>query len=135
MVTRYEGSFIDGYEIQEFEEFRLPLGPAVWNSDKEKVPREQVILEGQITRILYRGPDERSSLEILRNYQSALEAAGFEILYSCGDDCGNNFTMLLYGPMEMRIDNTKTSGSAFDMPQDVRYLSARMTDGNLRRAV
>jgi OOP family OmpA-OmpF porin len=133
MVTRYEGSFIDGYEIQEFDEFVLPLGPAVRNSDGKKVPSEQAVLEGQITRILYRGPDERSSLEILRNYQSALEAAGFETLYSCGSDCGNNFAAILYGPMEMRIMNTDTSGGAFDLPQDVRYLSAKMVDG--RRTV
>jgi OOP family OmpA-OmpF porin len=128
MVTRYEGSFIDGYEIQEFDEFVLPLGPAVRNSDGKKVPSEQVVLEGLITRILYRGPDERSSLEILRNYQSALEAAGFETLYSCGSDCGNNFAAILYGPMDMRIMNTDTSGGAFDLPQDVRYLSAKMED-------
>jgi OOP family OmpA-OmpF porin len=129
MVTRYEGSFIDGYEIREFDEFVLPLGPAVRNSDGQKVPREQTVLEGLITRILYRGPDGRSSLEILRNYQSALEAAGFEILYSCGGDCGNNFAAILYGPMEMRIKNTGTSGGAFDLPQVVRYLSAMMMDG------
>lgn len=129
MVTRYEGSFIDGYEINEFDEFILPLGPAVWDNDKGLVPKEQAALEGQITRILYRSPDERSSLEILRNYQSALEAAGFEILYTCGSDCGKNFAVLLYGPMEKRIMNTRTSGSAFDLPQDVRYLAAKMSDG------
>jgi outer membrane protein OmpA-like peptidoglycan-associated protein len=59
---------------------------------------------------------------------TALEAAGFEILYSCGSDCGNNFAGVLYGPTEMRIHNTKTSGSAFDIPQDVHYLSAKMED-------
>ncbi len=123
MVTRYEGSFIDGYEIREFDEFVLPLGPAVRNSDGQKVPREQTVLEGLITRILYRGPDGRSSLEILRNYQSALEAAGFEILYSCGGDCGNNFAAILYGPMEMRIKNTGTSGGAFEY--NISLLSKR----------
>lgn len=130
MVTRYEGSFIDGYEVNDFDEFILPLGPAVSYDDRGLVPREQTVLEGQITRILYRGPDERSSLEILRNYQSALEAAGFKTLYTCGSDCGNNFTVLLYGPTEMRITNTRTSGSAFDLPQDVRYLAAKMSDGS-----
>lgn len=128
MVTRYEGSFIDGYEVKEYDQFILPLGPAVWNESGVKVPREQAVLEGQITRILYRGPKERSSLEILRNYQSALEAAGFESLYSCGSDCGNNFHMLLYGSMEMRIGTSDSSKSAFDMPQDIRYLAARLTD-------
>ena len=74
-----------------------------------KVPERQALLEGRITRILYRGPDGRSSLEILRNYQSALESAGFETLFTCGADCGNNFAALLYGPMEMRIRATDTS--------------------------
>jgi len=130
MVTRYEGSFIDGYEVNNFDEFILPLGPAVWDNDRGLVPSEQAVLEGQITRILYRGPDERSSLEILSNYQSALEAAGFKTIYTCGSDCGKNFTVLLYGPTEMRITNTRTSGSAFDLPQDVRYLAAKMSDGS-----
>ena len=129
MVTRYEGSFIDGHEFREFDEFVLPLGPAVWNDDGVKVPERQALLEGRITRILYRGPDGRSSLEILRNYQSALESAGFETLFTCGADCGNNFVALLYGPMEMRIRATDTSGSAFDIPQDVRYLAATLDDG------
>jgi hypothetical protein len=128
MVTRYEGSFIDGMEIHECDEFILPLGPAVWNEDGVKVPKEQVLLEGTITRILYRGPDDKSTLDILRNYQSALEGAGFETLYKCGSDCGNNFPVLLYGPMVMRIRKTETSGSAFDMPQDIRYLAARYVD-------
>ena len=42
------------------------------------------------------------------------------------DPSKNNFAGLLYGPTEMRIKNTKTSGSAFDLPQDVRYLAARL---------
>lgn len=130
MVTRYEGSFIDGHEIKDYDSFELPLGPAVWNADGIKVPEAKADLEGRITRILYRGPDGRSTLEILRNYQAALEGAGFEMLYSCGSDCGNNFAALLYGPMEMRIRTTKTSGAAFDIPQDVRYLAARLVDGN-----
>jgi outer membrane protein OmpA-like peptidoglycan-associated protein len=129
MVTRYEDSFIDGYGIEEWDEFRLPLGPAVWNEERERVPEVHKMLQGQITRILYRGPAERSTLEIIRNYQDALEEAGFEVLFSCGSDCGNNFVHLLYGPMGMRLMNTRTSGSAFDLPQDVRYMAAVFGDG------
>lgn len=130
IVSRYEGSFIDGYEVKDFDEFVLPLGPAVWNDAREKVAEQQEVLEGRITRILYRGPDGRSSLEILRNYQSALEGASFETLYTCGSDCGNNFVTLLYGPMEMRIRTSSSSGSAFDIPQDVRYLAAKLEEGD-----
>ncbi len=131
MVSRYEGSFIDGYEIKDFDEYRLALGPAVWNEDgSSKVPQEQANLQGLITRILYRGPKERSTLEILANYQEALEDAGFEVLFQCGSDCGNNYSALLYGPMEMRIRSSDTSGSAFDLPQDLRYLAARYQDSD-----
>jgi OOP family OmpA-OmpF porin len=96
----------------------------------EKVPEKQTVLEGKITRILYRGPESRSTLEILRNYQSALEDAGFETLFSCGSDCGNNFAQLRYGPTEMRIRTTSSTTSAFDIPQDVRYLAAKLDSGN-----
>jgi OOP family OmpA-OmpF porin len=130
MVSRYEGSSIDGYEIKDYDSFRLPLGPVGTNADGDLAPEQQADLEGRITRILYRGPEGRSSLEIQRNYQSALEGAGFEPLYTCSDDCGANFSTLLYGPTEMRILTSKTSGSAFDMPQDVRYFAARLTDGD-----
>lgn len=127
MVTRYEGSFIDGYEVKDYDSFRLPLGPAVRNAGGEKIPETQADLEGRITRILYRGPEGRSTLEILRNYQSALENGGFETLFTCGGDCGNNFAHLLYGPTEMRIRTTQNTTSAFDMPQDVRYLAAKLS--------
>lgn len=129
MVTRFAGSTIDGYEIKDYDSFRLPLGPVVRSADGERVAEVQADLEGRITRILYRGPDGRSTLEILRNYQAALEAAGFESLFTCGSDCGNNFAQLLYGPTEMRILTSKSTTSAFDIPQDVRYLAAKLSSG------
>lgn len=128
MVSRYAGAEIDGYQVKDFDEYRLALGPTARNEAGDLVPETSENLEGRITRILYRGPVERSTAEILRNYRSALEGAGFEILYACGSDCGNNFSRLLYGPMAKRITNTKTSGSALDLPRDVRYLAARYAD-------
>jgi hypothetical protein len=47
MVTRYEGSVIDGYEVRDYDSFRLPLGPAVWNDDRVRVPSQQLDLEGR----------------------------------------------------------------------------------------
>jgi len=125
MITRYAGSVIDGYEVESFGDFVMPLGAAV-RRDGVRVAERESRLEGHITRILYRGPKGRSTLEILRNYQAALESAGFHTLYSCSTDCGNNFAAILYGPTEMRIRTSDTSGSAFDIPQDVRYLAARL---------
>ena len=126
MVSRYTGSFIDGQQVLDFDSYTLPVGPAVQDSEGQRVPSEKVSLEGKITRTLYRGPKERSTLEILRNYQSALESAGFEILYTCGGkDCGYLFHWLFYKERKQLILSTKTSGSAFDIPQDLRYVAAK----------
>jgi len=126
LVSRYTGSFIDGQQELDFTGYVLPLGPAVKNSEGQRVPSEKISLEGRVTRTLYRGPKERSTLEILRNYQSALESAGFEILYTCGGkDCGNLFHWLFYKDMEQRILSTKTSAGAFDIPQELRYVAAK----------
>jgi OOP family OmpA-OmpF porin len=126
LVSRYTGSFIDGQEVLNFDNYTLPVGPAVKDSEGKRVPSEKIMLEGKITRTLYRGPKERSTLEILRNYQSALESAGFETLYTCGGgDCGNLFEWIFYHDMGQRIRSTSTSASAFDIPKDLRYLAAK----------
>jgi OOP family OmpA-OmpF porin len=130
LVTRYAGSIIDGYEVKDFTTYTLPLGPAVQDASGERSAAESVTLEGKVTRVLYRGPEERATLEILRNYQSALEAAGFETVFSCTpDDCGRLFHWIFYKEMEQRISNTRTSGSAFDIPQELHYLAARGSVG------
>jgi outer membrane protein OmpA-like peptidoglycan-associated protein len=124
MITRYEGSILDGYEFREYDDFELPLGPAVKDESGNRIASEKETLEGTLTRLLYRGPDERTTMEIRRNYQMALEEKGFEVLYECSDtDCGYLFHWLLY--KDDRITNSSTSGNAFDMPGDLRYLAAR----------
>ena len=131
LVSRYAGSFIDGQQVRDFDSYTLPVGPVVENSESQRVPSEKISLEGKITRTLYRGPKERSTLEIQRNYQSALESAGFEILYTCGGkDCGFLFHWALYHERQQRILSTKTSGGAFDIPQDLRYIAAKGAVGD-----
>jgi OOP family OmpA-OmpF porin len=126
LVSRYTGSFIDGQQVLDFSGYTLPVGPAVKDSEGQRIPSEQISAEGIVTRTLYRGPQERSTLEILRNYHAALEAAGFETLFTCGGrDCGKLFHWIFYKEREQRILSTETSGSAFDIPQDLRYLAAR----------
>lgn len=123
MVSRYAGSVIDGYEVHEFTDYDLPLGPAVQDAEGNRVASAKQALEGRLTRVFYRGPEGRSSLEILRNYQSALEDAGFEVLFTCSeDDCGRLFEWLLYhGDSQMK---TSLNGG-FDHSKELRYLAAR----------
>ena len=51
MITRYAGSVLDGYEFQEFNEYDLPVGPAVRDANGKRVASEKIELEGKITRL------------------------------------------------------------------------------------
>ncbi|MEO1517340.1 MAG: OmpA family protein [Bacteroidota bacterium] len=77
ILTRYPGSSIKFYYQKSYNE--LQMATAVAKGDAA----EFIQANGKHTSILYRGPDGRSSLEIFRNYQQAIEQAGGEILFAC----------------------------------------------------
>ncbi|MBS1164590.1 MAG: oprF 3 [Proteobacteria bacterium] len=99
LLPRYEGSFIVSYAQQKFTDFNLPLSPLEANGKLDSsnnnvfAPKTSKDLEGQLTRLVYVEPEDRSPLEVLRNYQDALTAAGGEVLWQCKDeDCGGSST-------------------------------------------
>ena len=97
-IKRYEGSAIIDYESQNFDTLLIPVKKLAFSS-KYTFPGA-VTVEGQISRIRYKAPVGRTSLEVFRNYEEALKAAGFQILYSClKADCGDGdtFAQTLYG--------------------------------------
>ena len=51
VVSRYDGSFIDGQQVLDFDSYTLPVGPAVVE-EGQRVPSEKIMLEGKITRTL-----------------------------------------------------------------------------------
>jgi len=76
MFSRFPGAVIAAYSVRSFDEYVLPLG-----SDGESLT-ESLDLEGRVTRIQYGGmSSDRSTLEIFRNYETAMKTAGFEILF------------------------------------------------------
>ncbi len=83
-IKAFEGSYIESQEVKAFDEQQLVLGK-VQNDGSVKT----VKLEGKITRLDYRDPDNRSSLERIRNYEDAFKKAGYEIKFSCSkEECG-----------------------------------------------
>ncbi len=78
LVTPYEGSSIYSKDVKQFDEYRVFKG---W--DKEAKEYITQMLEGKVTKILYKNPPERSVLELYRNYQSALNKEGITVLYEC----------------------------------------------------
>ncbi len=85
LISRYPGSVIVSYNQREFDEYDLPVGA----TGPDKVLKTQH-LEGKLTIIGYSYSKQRSTLEVLRNYQSALQRAGFQELYKCiENECGS----------------------------------------------
>ena len=127
LITRYPGSVITQYAAKEFDEFSLPVGPA-----KYPAPPKIQLLEGKVTRIGYSYPAERSSLEVYRNYESALKRAGFQTMFTCsGDTCGRaRFQMtpdwydVWYGPGHWQFSGKMTR------PEGEVYVSLHVTQGN-----
>lgn len=86
-IPRFEGSVIIGYRMSALDEARIPTGPwdkaaGTWKTSTK--------VEGRRTRIIYIAPQDASSLDVIRNYQRALEGLGYQTLYQCSgfDACG-----------------------------------------------
>jgi len=77
IVSRFRGSVIAGYQVQDYDRVDLPMGKYAHG----KVPTEAV--EGRITRIFYIAPAGKSALEVFRNFQQALANAGFQSRFEC----------------------------------------------------
>lgn len=89
LLPRYEGSDIVKYQTEAFTEFRLLTAPAKNYGGLAKNLDSTTKLEGKLTRITYRAPAQRSSLEVFRNYEQAFKDAGFAPVFSCGrEECG-----------------------------------------------
>jgi outer membrane protein OmpA-like peptidoglycan-associated protein len=85
LVSRYPKSWIVAYVTKEYDEYLFPTGKAEADG-----PAKSQRLEGKITRITYRVPSGRSTLEVYRNFETALRQAGFQALFTCTEpDCGN----------------------------------------------
>jgi len=129
LISRYIDSEIIGYEEREYDALILPLGrtSADQRTGAPGFAKGRTV-EGKFTRILYVAPEGRSTLEVFRNYESALKKAGFELLFNCAlNECGGQFQPLIY-PLERRLRNKgQISEYALEFPKDQRYLSASLS--------
>lgn len=81
LIKRYEGSTIVRYSAKAYDEYQLVLGPVAGKGNDAHFPKS-VTLEGRVTRITYLVPVGRSTLEIMRNYETELKAAGYTVLFA-----------------------------------------------------
>lgn len=90
LVSRFAGSRITGYQTVDYDRMLLPLGKFADN----KLSRSDTV-EGRVTRIAYVAPAGKSTLEIFRNFQTALQTAGFSTRFACEGDgaCGDGYNL------------------------------------------
>lgn len=98
-IKRYEGSEIVRYEQVAFDKFTVPLGKMTRFDFGTKAAEfeKSENLEGSVTRVSYHVPDAaRSSLEVFRNYETALKDDGWNIVWQASGkpEFGNPFTHL-----------------------------------------
>ena len=76
LITRYPGSVIEWYDVQEFDRYKIATGIVTGYRHID----DWLEVEGKVTRIFYTFSGSRSSNEVYLNYSKALKKSGFEIL-------------------------------------------------------
>jgi outer membrane protein OmpA-like peptidoglycan-associated protein len=129
-ISRYAGSTLIGYDVRDFDELVMPLA-SVEVTYPPSPPKKSQKVEGRVTRLVYAAPPERSSLEVLRNYQQELGKGGFQTLFTCGGTAcssqSNGLTQLLYPLSRSQTLKGQDLPLVLTMPQDERYLAAKRT--------
>jgi OOP family OmpA-OmpF porin len=123
LISRYPGSFIRFYDMKEYDEYVLSLG----NLDKDGKLIKSQELEGKVTQITYFAPEGRSILEVYRNYELALQKAGFETLFSITNkELAENWGDWIGGFLSAirRIDRDYIGGHIW---VEGRYMAAKLS--------
>ncbi|MBN9334891.1 MAG: OmpA family protein [Devosia sp.] len=153
LLKRYEGAFIVSYESRAYAELRIPLSPlqpgapGEYDAMNNRIyrPERAETLEGKVTRLVYLVPDNRSPLEVLRNYQDEITAAGGQVEFECKrDECGgdanraaygggNKMSLMQYFFYESDIKDAPHSNGACALTShinDQHFITARIPQGN-----
>lgn len=87
LVKRFTGSSLIGLKVTDWDQATLPMSlPQAADASKLQ---EKLVVEGKVTRLAYLSPIGKTPLEVFRNYEQALDAAGFKKKYACDTGCGD----------------------------------------------
>ncbi|MEO6277625.1 OmpA family protein [Roseateles sp.] len=88
LVKRFAGSWLAGQSISNWDAAVLPGSAEMAKTDGRQF-KDPLNLEGKVTRTLYIAPRGKAALEVWRNYEQALNAAGFKKRFSCESKCAD----------------------------------------------
>jgi OmpA-OmpF porin, OOP family len=98
LIKRFSGSWLIGTRVDEFAQIEFPTNGK--ESGRKLVDPAKV--EGKVTRLYYIAPRGKSPIEVHRNYEQALGAAGFSEKYKCEHDaCAKIFFVLPFSTNEI----------------------------------
>jgi OmpA-OmpF porin, OOP family len=131
LLSRYAGSVLVASSQPLFEQMLIPMGPG------ELVPsgyefRKSISTEGTLTGHFYVAPMERSALEVFRNYEQALRAGGFKLLYQCEMRACEKALVDRLSRDQMTLPRWPASFSRNPrgpFERDIRFLSAEYRQG------
>ena len=119
VVSRYAGSTLTRRDNDGFKRYTLVVAVDEKGKTDEEILKPLKV-EGQLTRLVYDNPKNRSAAEIFANYRQALEAAGFKILHACQEkECGPAFATSRWA----RVTGMR------NFAPDMRYLAAQSSQG------
>jgi OmpA-OmpF porin, OOP family len=142
VISRFSGSNLVGYSLKDWAATELPGPGGTSKADRHKFA-DPVQAEGKLTRLYYLGPPGKTALEIFRNQQQALMAAGFKPRFSCElAACHNAYFALGKYERGKTMDWVKGSlvgvkgsfkGSRWSLPMALSSDEGRMLAGTLTR--
>jgi OOP family OmpA-OmpF porin len=127
LVSRYKGSYIGAYDMREYDRFVLALGKPMRNAPGERVAEKSQELEGRVTRILYGAPEARSTFEIFRNYEMALQGAGFKTLYKCLPPACGRYSDLRAYVHNRKFTKKRRHSSGLNLLREIHFLAAKVS--------
>jgi outer membrane protein OmpA-like peptidoglycan-associated protein len=142
VLKRFTGSVLAGYAQQDWAQSRFPDASGVSKTENDKFARP-VTLEGKVTRLFYLSPVGKSPLEVFRNHQQALTAAGFKPVWQCeseaqgcvkayfalGDDERSRGMSWAEGDVPGATNTTRNS--AWPLAMSISHEEGRMLVGTL----
>lgn len=137
LVSRFTGSWLVGYQQREFDQARWPASPALLKNEQLK---DLGTAEGRVTRLVYINPRGKSSLEVFRNHEQALSAAGFQKIWSCERDCDKTYWAwrrqldFMTGLQWADGSMTTATGSRYSVHSPVDVDESRLWVGQLKRS-
>lgn len=131
LLKRFTGSTLIGYKVDSWDAVRIPTSAAIDRSLQDKPFRDLVTIEGTRTRAVYLSPVDKSPLEVYRNHEQALMAAGFKKKFACEADCDSVYFSL--GKLEITKGLAWSKGSIPNISKGSYNPSSAVTfaDGRL----